>query len=73
VGLEVDRVVRLTVSDDGVGFEQPATSAAERLGLLSMLERAEAVGGVLRVRSVVGTGTTVVAELPAARAPETGL
>jgi signal transduction histidine kinase len=59
--------VRLVVSDDGVGFDLPATvRASHRLGLTSMRERAEALGGVLHVDTAPGAGTRVTLEVPAA-------
>ncbi len=55
-------VVRATVVDDGAGFDPSAP--AEGLGLLGMRERAEQLGGVLRVASAPGRGTRVEVELP---------
>ncbi|MCH7812015.1 MAG: GAF domain-containing sensor histidine kinase [Chloroflexi bacterium] len=57
--------VRLTVSDDGVGFEPAdARMRSKRLGLTSMQERAEAVGGSLEIESCPGEGTKIRLELP---------
>jgi len=60
-----DSTARLRVSDDGDGFD-PAGAAvrSRRLGLVSMRERAEALGGRLSIESTPGHGTTVVAEVP---------
>jgi signal transduction histidine kinase len=59
--------VRLVVADDGIGFDLPATRrASHRLGLTSMRERAEALGGVLHVDTEPGAGTRVTLEVPAA-------
>ena len=53
---------RITVADDGQGFD--ATEAATRgLGLLSMRERAKALGGSLDVATAAGEGTVVTLEL----------
>ena len=53
-----DRTLALEVRDDGCGFD--AGHAAERaLGLVSMQERALALGGRLEVQSAPGTGTTI--------------
>lgn len=55
--------VRLTVRDDGIGFD-PGT-ASTGFGLSGMTERLALVGGTLRVDSAPGAGTVIVAELPA--------
>jgi signal transduction histidine kinase len=54
----------LTVTDDGVGFDpwEPALRS-RRLGLTSMEERAEALGGRLEIDSRPGAGTTVRLEV----------
>ncbi|MDQ4098757.1 MAG: GAF domain-containing sensor histidine kinase, partial [Actinomycetota bacterium] len=55
----------LSVADDGVGFDPDARSiAARRLGLVSMRERVEAVGGTFEIVSAPGQGTTVRASVP---------
>jgi signal transduction histidine kinase len=54
--------VILEIADNGTGFD-PALVAAG-LGLTSMRERAAAVGGVLRISSAPGAGTTVRMEVP---------
>lgn len=66
VRLEADGpAVRLTVADDGAGFDLPATlHTSRRLGLTSMRERAEALGGELRIDTAPGAGTTVTLEVP---------
>jgi len=64
-----DDRVKLTVSDDGQGFELPERigDLAERgkLGLLGMHERARLLGGTLTVRSKPGEGTTIIMDVPA--------
>jgi signal transduction histidine kinase len=54
------RAVRLTVADDGLGFDQTETRG---LGLISMRDRAESVGGTLSVTAIPGKGTTVEMEV----------
>jgi signal transduction histidine kinase len=70
VAITVQRVtedeVRLTISDDGVGFNIDGTPN-RGLGLISMRERVEAVGGTLSVFSKPGSGTRVIASAPIAR------
>jgi signal transduction histidine kinase len=58
--------VRLTVEDDGMGFE-PGHVGREHLGLAGMRARTELLGGRFEVRSLPGEGTTVVATVPLAR------
>nr|WP_189180482.1 GAF domain-containing sensor histidine kinase [Microbispora rosea] len=52
----------LEVADDGVGFDE---AGVHGLGLPSMSDRAQAVGGRLSVSSAPGRGTTVRLEVPA--------
>jgi len=55
----------LSVADDGVGFDPDARSiASRRLGLVSMRERVEVVGGTFEIMSAPGRGTTVRATVP---------
>lgn len=57
----------IAVTDDGVGFDPADPQLRSRhLGLVSMEERAAAVGGILRIESSPGAGTTVTLELPGA-------
>jgi len=71
IWLRLDRrggVLILGVRDDGVGFNVGAVDAtyAQRgsLGRVNMRERAELVGGSLRVESAEGRGTLVTLTLP---------
>mgnify|MGYP000427402608 CR=1 FL=1 len=49
----------LRVRDDGRGFDPAAVDRRGRVGLVSMRERAERLGGTLRIESAPGAGTTV--------------
>jgi signal transduction histidine kinase len=53
----------LEVVDDGVGFE-PALRGGDGYGLPGMRERAQRLGGTLRVESAPGAGTRVRVEVP---------
>ena len=67
VSLDTGDPVRLVVADDGVGFDLPATLRhSHRLGLTSMRERAEALGGTLEIVTAPGAGTRVELEVPGA-------
>lgn len=60
--------VRLTIEDDGKGFDAPDRFvdlvASGKLGLIGMHERAWILDGVLQVRSEPGGGTIVSVEAP---------
>ena len=59
------RVLVLSVSDDGCGFDPEGPEVrGQRLGLTSMQERATELGGTLQVSSELGEGTTVRLEIP---------
>jgi len=60
--------VRLTITDDGVGFNVDGTWN-RGLGLISMRERLEAVGGTLSIFSKPGFGTRLVAAAPLSEQP----
>jgi signal transduction histidine kinase len=60
-----DGTVTITVRDDGVGFDPAARAIRERrLGLTSMRERAESLGGTLTIETAPRSGTTVRVEVP---------
>jgi signal transduction histidine kinase len=56
--------VRLEIVDDGEGFDLDAPRRPDAIGLVSMRERAEALGADLRIVSRPGTGTRVELVLP---------
>lgn len=57
------RSLVLEVADNGQGFEEDG--GARGIGLETMRERAELIGGSCRVESVAGRGTKVTVEVPA--------
>lgn len=61
-------LVRLSIEDNGSGFDIDKTMQEavkrEYWGLLGMMERAELVGGELRISSKPGEGTIFTAEVP---------
>lgn len=64
---DVGAAVRLTVTDDGIGFDPPSPSESGRnrgWGLLNIAERARTSGGRCAIESQPGHGTRVVVEFP---------
>jgi len=62
---EGDGTVALLVRDDGLGFDPTDPGRrSRRLGLTSMEERAQRLGGALEIRSAPGAGTTIRLEAP---------
>jgi signal transduction histidine kinase len=59
-----DGHLRVTVADDGCGFDPARPSRAGAFGITSMRERANSVGGGITVESAPGRGTKVVLDLP---------
>ena len=53
-------VVRLSISDDGVGGANPGAGS----GLVGLKDRIEALGGQLRISSSPGEGTALAATIP---------
>jgi signal transduction histidine kinase len=57
--------VHAEVSDTGRGFSvEEATKSGESIGLCSMRERVQLLGGTLRLSSLLGHGTTVEISIP---------
>jgi signal transduction histidine kinase len=63
VRLSNDGHLHVEVSDDGVGFDA-AAARRDRFGLISMKERAQALGAEFRIDSEPGAGTTVEVMFP---------
>jgi signal transduction histidine kinase len=55
--------VVVEIADDGVGFD-PSQVGSGHLGLITMRERAEDLGGRLELRSQLGAGTRVILRVP---------
>jgi PAS domain S-box-containing protein len=56
--------MELTVSDDGIGFDEHDWSSRQGLGLISMRERLQMVDGAFDIRTHPGGGTTISARVP---------
>ena len=59
------RMVHIVVEDQGPGFDLAKEAEAEHVGMTLMRERAEGVGGEIRVHTAPGEGTRLEAILPA--------
>jgi NarL family two-component system sensor histidine kinase LiaS len=55
--------VALTIRDDGKGFDVDGVPSLG-LGLVSMRERVESVGGILEIASTPGSGTRLRVTIP---------
>ena len=62
--------IAMTIVDDGVGFDVDAVWG-RGLGLVSMHERVEAMGGTFEIRSSPGAGTRLEVRVPAASLHDT--
>jgi signal transduction histidine kinase len=70
IGIELIRVKgghRLTLSDDGVGFETDRADTG--MGMYSMRYRANLLGGILQVSCNVPSGTTITVTCPDLEGP----
>ena len=61
--------VVVEIADDGRGFDPAGLAGDGHLGLVTMRERAEDLGGRLEVRSRAGGGTRVILRVPRLRLP----
>jgi len=63
-----DAAIRLSLADDGRGFGESDTAQARKeghgMGLMSMRERSELLGGTFDVQSTPGGGTTITVTIP---------
>ncbi len=60
---QVGTNIVLQIEDDGVGFDSTATFPGH-LGLQSMQERAQRLGGAIEIKSVHARGTSILVSLP---------
>ena len=61
---EAEDGARLSIADDGAGFDVEQGSPEGHFGLTMMRERAQVAGGSFRIESTPGEGTRVIAEFP---------
>lgn len=60
-----DTIVKLSITDDGKGFDPEEESIKAGNGLHNMRERASLMNGELTIESVIGSGTKVTVQIPA--------
>lgn len=60
-----DGVLDLVISDDGTGGAEPGAGS----GLIGLQDRIDVAGGTMTVSSPLGTGTTIVAQIPCGPRP----
>ena len=60
----ISNTARLTVTDDGRGFDPNAARRSGGVGLASLEERAQLLGGSCRITSAPGAGTRVEVAVP---------
>jgi signal transduction histidine kinase len=65
----LDGGLQLALCDDGVGFDPATERAGPHLGLASMYERVQLLGGELDVETGPGRGTTILAWVPLKEKP----
>jgi signal transduction histidine kinase len=63
--------IRLSVSDEGCGFETESEAMKSGLGFTSMRERLRTVGGVMEIRSRPMQGTVIDVSVPITRGVKT--
>jgi len=59
-----NEIVRVSVDDNGKGFDPESILSGKSLGLKLIRERAEMLGGTFDIESAVGKGTRVSFSIP---------
>ena len=59
-----DTITKVTVDDDGKGFDADHISAKRGMGLKVIRDRVEMLGGAMELDSVIGQGTRITFHLP---------
>lgn len=69
MGVE-DQLVKISVDDNGKGFNPEAAAESSGLGLKVIRERIEMLGGSMEIGSVLGQGSTISLQIPAGNLTE---
>ncbi len=64
ISLKADKLIQLTIKDDGVGMVLDEVDQTQHFGLLGVRERAQALHGVFDVVSQSGRGTVISVTIP---------
>lgn len=59
-----EKEIRLSIKDNGVGFDPASIAVKKTLGILGMRERIAALGGELKLESSPGNGTVINVVIP---------
>ncbi|UCZ52114.1 sensor histidine kinase [Bacillus shivajii] len=62
--IERDNYIILRITDDGIGFNVEETTGSSSYGLDNMKERAEEIGGTLKIVSLKNEGTRLEVKVP---------
>jgi signal transduction histidine kinase len=57
-------MLKLSIVDDGIGFDPRSVNARRGLGLIGMEERVRLVNGKLNIEAQPGRGTGITVEVP---------
>lgn len=67
IAVELDSALgatRMSIRDDGIGFDPDEDAGDRSFGLRIMRERAEMLDGTFEIHSTIGSGSTVTATIP---------
>jgi signal transduction histidine kinase len=59
-----EALLRMSISDNGNGFDAAAPLSEKNFGIQGMRDRVEMIGGRFRIKSAPGMGATVAVEVP---------
>jgi two-component system sensor histidine kinase DegS len=67
IGVQIlmeETLIRVIVSDNGIGFDPMAMSSGDGLGLKLLKERVDMLGGFFEIDSAPGQGSKITFEVP---------
>ena len=60
----IKKDLKLSISDDGVGFDTKLLTKTKQFGLIGMQERVKALNGIFSIKSIKKKGTTINISIP---------